>query len=85
MTLLLWLAVGFFSGALAKALIPKLDKNNWIFATLIAITGAMAGGFAAAISGVQANAVVNIVIAFAGAMVVLFFYRQYLMDVANQN
>lgn len=85
MTLVLWLLVGVFSGALAKALIPKLDKNNWIFALLIAITGAMAGGFAAAITGVGESFVVNLVIAFIGAVVVLFFYRQYLIDVVKQN
>ncbi len=85
MTLVLWLLVGIATGALAKALIPKLDRNNWIFALLIAVTGAMAGGFAAAISGVSDSFVINLVIAFIGAVVVLFFYRQYLSDVVNQN
>ena len=83
MTLVLWLIIGFFAGALAKAIVPKLDKNNWFFAFLIAITGAMAGGFATAISGVSGNYLVNCLIALAGATVVLFFYRQYLSDVAN--
>lgn len=83
--LLVWLLVGFFTGLLAKALIPKLDRDNWIFAFFIAVTGAMAGGFAAAISGVSENLVINLIIAFIGAVVVLFFYKQYLSDVVGQN
>ena len=83
MTLVLWLLVGFFVGALAKALIPKLDRDNYIFALLIAIIGAAGGGFAASIMGLSESLVANVVVSMGGAILFLFFYRQYLSDLAN--
>lgn len=80
MTLILWLAVGIVVGVLAKRVIPTLNKNNWIFATLIAIVGAFFGGFAGEISGAGQNLLVEGIVAVVGAVTVLYFFRQYMSD-----
>ncbi len=80
MTLLLWLGVGIIAGILAKRLIPSMSRANWAFAALIAIVGAMTGGFAGEISGAGTTYLAETIVAIIGAAVVLFFYRQYLSD-----
>jgi len=80
MTLILWLAVGIIVGILAKRVIPTLNRNNWIFATLIAIVGAFFGGFAGEISGAGQNHVIETLVAIVGSVTVLFFFRQYMSE-----
>lgn len=81
MTLLLWLAMGVLGGVLARRIIPKMETNNAVFALFIAIIGSIFGGFAAALIGIEgSNVVPNLIIAFGGALFVLFFYRAYLSD-----
>ncbi len=81
MTLLLWLGVGVIGGLLARRMVPTLDFNNNVFAFIIAIVGAIFGGFAAALIGIKAEMVIpNLIIAFIGSVMTLFFYRQYLTD-----
>lgn len=85
MTLLLWLAVGIVAGVLAKQVIPSMDRNNWIFAAIIAIVGALTGGFAGEVSGASQNIfLIEGLVALIGAGVVLFFFRQYLTDVNTE-
>ena len=85
MTLLLWLAMGVLVGILARRVIPKMETNNPIFALFIAIVGSIFGGFAAALLGIEAsNVIPNLIIAFAGAVFVLFFYKAYLSDGVSQ-
>ena len=83
MTLILWLIAGIAAGALAKAAIPRMSRDNWIFALFVAVVGSMAGGFAASLSGLGTSAVGNMIVAFAGGIIVLFFYRQYIDEVVD--
>lgn len=81
MTLFVWLLVGVIAGVLAKRLIPTMDRSNWMFAAIIAIIGAMTGGFAGEVSGAASGFVTEAIVAIIGTGVVLFFFRQYLTDV----
>ena len=80
-TLLVWLVVGIIAGVLAKQLIPNMDKSNWFFAAFICIVGAMTGGFAGELSGASQGFATEALVAVTGAMIVLFFFRQYLTDI----
>ena len=81
MTLLYWLMAGIAGGILAKKFIPKMGNVNWMFAGFIAIIGACVGGFAAALSGLsQGQMVIDLSVAFAGSVVVLVFFRQFLSE-----
>ncbi len=83
MDLLLWLCVGIVGGVAARRLIPKMEMNNSIFAIFIAIVGSIFGGFAAALIGFESSVVISSIIALAGSLTVLFFYKQYLTDTAQ--
>ena len=82
MTLLLWLCMGVVGGLIASRLIPKMEVSNTVFAFLIAMVGSIFGGFAASLIGIKA-VFMTLVVALFGALVVLFFYRQYLTDSVN--
>ena len=81
MTLLLWLAVGLVAGVLAKRVIPSMDKSNLIFVAIIAVIGAVFGGFAGELSGASSNHITEIIVAMVGTGLVLFFFRQYVTDI----
>ncbi len=79
MTLIGWLIVGIVTGILAKRVVPKMETSDWFFAALIAIVGAMMGGFAGEVSGVSNDIfVVKMIIALAGSFTTLFFFREYI-------
>lgn len=80
MTLILWLVVGIVAGVYAKRVLPSLRKSSLVFAALVAIVGAMSGGFAGEIIGTASSYFAEVVVALLGAVIVLFFYRQYLAD-----
>ena len=70
-------------GIVASRLIPKMEFSNAFFAFVIAIVGAIFGGFAASIMGydaIFASATLSVV----GSVTVLFFYKQYLADTVTQ-
>lgn len=75
--------MGVVGGILARRIIPKMSADNAAFGLLIAVIGAMCGGFAAALFGLSSSIVPNLIIAFVGSMVVLFFYREYLSDAVS--
>jgi len=84
MTLILWLAVGLVAGFLAKRVIPSMDKSNWIFVAIIAVIGAVFGGFAGELSGASFNYVTEVMVAMVGTGLVLFFFRQYVSDLNTE-
>ena len=79
MTLLVWLGVGMLLGIVASRLIPKMEFSNAVFAFVIAIVGAIFGGFAASIMGFN-QLLASGILAVVGSITVLFFYKHYLTD-----
>lgn len=70
-----WIVVGLIAGVLAKWIMPGDDPGGLIVTILIGIAGGLLGGFLASQMGVGGGNIVNILIATAGAFVLLFVYR----------
>lgn len=78
MSILSWIILGLIAGALAKLVMPG-DQGGGIFLTmLLGIVGALVGGFIGttlfgweAVSGIDMR---SILIAMAGALIVLFVW-----------
>ncbi len=82
MTLLVWLGLGMLLGIIASRLIPKMEFSNAFFAFVIAIVGAIFGGFAASIMGYN-QILASGGLAVIGSLTVLFFYKHYLTDTVS--
>ena len=79
MGILSWIILGLIVGALAKWIMPGNDPGGLIITILIGIVGAMIGGFLATQLGLGDVTGINlgsVVIATAGALVLLFGYRR---------
>jgi len=80
MGILSWIVLGLIAGILAKWIMPGKDPGGMIVTILIGIAGAMIGGFASSyfgyggVSGVDLR---SLGIAIAGALLLLFGYRQF--------
>jgi len=70
-----WIIVGLIAGILAKWIMPGDDPGGIIVTILIGIAGGLLGGFAARQLGIGGGNFVNILIATAGAIVLLILYR----------
>jgi uncharacterized membrane protein YeaQ/YmgE (transglycosylase-associated protein family) len=70
-----WIVVGLIAGALAKWIMPGDDPGGIIVTILIGIAGGLLGGFIASRIGIGGGNIVNILIATAGAVILLFIYR----------
>ena len=70
-----WIVVGLIAGALAKWIMPGDDPGGIIVTILIGIAGGVLGGFVATRMGIGGGNIVNILIATAGAIVLLVIYR----------
>ncbi|MGE4321832.1 MAG: GlsB/YeaQ/YmgE family stress response membrane protein [Sphingobium sp.] len=70
-----WIIVGLIAGALAKWIMPGKDPGGIIVTILIGIAGGVIGGFIASRAGIGGGNIVNILIATAGAIVLLYVYR----------
>ena len=70
-----WIVVGLIAGVLAKWIMPGDDPGGLIVTILIGIAGGLLGGFLASQMGIGGGNIVNILIATAGAFVLLFVYR----------
>ncbi|HTK58120.1 MAG TPA: GlsB/YeaQ/YmgE family stress response membrane protein [Sphingomicrobium sp.] len=70
-----WIIVGLIAGILAKWIMPGDDPGGIIVTILIGIAGGLLGGFAASQLGIGGGNFVNILIATAGAIVLLILYR----------
>ncbi len=70
-----WIVVGLIAGALAKWIMPGKDPGGIIVTILIGIAGGLLGGFIASRIGIGGGNVVNILIATAGAILLLWIYR----------
>jgi uncharacterized membrane protein YeaQ/YmgE (transglycosylase-associated protein family) len=79
MGILSWIILGLIVGALAKWIMPGKDPGGVFITILIGIAGAMLGGFLSTkldlgtVTGVNLG---SVVIATAGALILLFGYRR---------
>ncbi len=73
-----WIVVGLIAGALAKWIMPGRDPGGIIVTILIGIAGGLVGGFIGSSIGIGGNSnIMNILIATAGAILLLFIYRLF--------
>ncbi len=80
MGILSWLLFGLIVGALAKWLMPGKDPGGLFITILIGIAGAMVGGFLASLIGIGGVSGFNfgsIIVAVAGALLLLWLYRKF--------
>lgn len=84
MGLIYWLLIGFAAGAIAKMLTPQEEKGGWVSSIIIGIVGSVVGGFVAGLIGIASKGLLgSLLIATAGAVLVLFIYHRYLADKLN--
>jgi uncharacterized membrane protein YeaQ/YmgE (transglycosylase-associated protein family) len=78
MGIIAWIVLGLIAGAIAKALMPGPDPGGIIVTILIGIVGAFLGGFLGSMitgTGLNGFSLWSIVLAIAGAMILLWIYR----------
>ena len=79
MGILAWIVVGLIAGVVAKAIMPGGGPGGIIVTILLGIAGASVGGFLASRLGIGAGVAQfdlrTILVAIAGAIVLLFAYR----------
>lgn len=78
MGILSWIVLGLVAGALAKFIVPGKDPGGIILTILIGIAGAFVGGFLGSLVGFGSVAsfdLAGILIATAGAIILLVLYR----------
>lgn len=84
MGLIIWLAIGFAAGAIAKGITPQKEKTGWISSIIIGIIGSFLGGFISNVFGLNRilgnNIISDLMVAVAGAVLFLFIYHKYLSD-----
>lgn len=73
--ILYWILVGLVAGALGKLIMPGRDPGGIIVTILIGIAGALVGGFIASALGIGGGLIMQIIIATAGAVLLLWIYR----------
>jgi uncharacterized membrane protein YeaQ/YmgE (transglycosylase-associated protein family) len=79
MGILSWIVIGLIVGVLAKWLMPGPDPGGFFLTILLGIAGAFVGGAIASALGLGSFTGFNIgslVIAVAGAMLLLFLHRK---------
>jgi len=80
MGILSWILMGLIVGILAKFLMPGKENMGIIVTILLGIAGAFLGGFLASLLGLGTVTGFNlksILIAIAGAIIVLVIYKQF--------
>jgi uncharacterized membrane protein YeaQ/YmgE (transglycosylase-associated protein family) len=70
-----WIVVGLIAGVLAKWIMPGKDPGGIIVTMLIGVAGGFLGGFIASRIGIAGGNITNILIATAGAILLLVIYR----------
>lgn len=79
MGIISWILFGLVAGAIAKWVMPGRDPGGVVVTMLIGIAGAFVGGYIATLLGfgtVQGFDLRSLLIAIAGAAVLLFLYRK---------
>jgi uncharacterized membrane protein YeaQ/YmgE (transglycosylase-associated protein family) len=78
MGIISWIILGLIAGAIAKWIMPGKDPGGIIVTILIGIVGAVVGGFIGSTLGlgdVTGLNIWSIVLAIAGAIILLIIYR----------
>ena len=78
MGVLVWIVFGLIAGVVAKFIMPGRDPGGIVITILLGIVGAVVGGFLGTALGfgtVTGFDVRSLLIAIAGALVLLFAYR----------
>jgi len=70
-----WIVVGLIAGVLAKWIMPGKDPGGIIVTILIGIAGGLLGGFLGGQVGLGGSTLMNIILATAGAIILLVIYR----------
>ncbi len=73
--ILYWILIGLVAGALGKWIMPGRDPGGIIVTILLGIAGAFVGGFIASSIGIGGGVIVELIVATAGAVLLLFIYR----------
>ncbi len=79
MGIISWVIFGLIAGILAKWIMPGKDGGGFIVTTLLGVAGAFVGGFIGSFLGfwsVCSFSLGSMATAVAGALVLLFIYRQ---------
>lgn len=70
-----WIIIGLIAGILGKWIMPGKDPGGLIVTILIGIAGGLLGGFVGSKVGIGGSNFMNIVLATAGAIALLWIYR----------
>ena len=77
MTIIGWIVFGLIVGILAKLLMPGRDPGGIVITMILGIAGALLGGFFGQALGLYGpGEAAGWLMAIAGAVVILFAYRQ---------
>ncbi len=79
MGIISWIVLGLIAGVLAKLIMPGKDSGGLIVTMLLGIAGAFVGGWAGSFFGLGSTGSFNvgsILTATAGALLILFVYKQ---------
>jgi uncharacterized membrane protein YeaQ/YmgE (transglycosylase-associated protein family) len=83
-----WIILGLIVGVLAKWIMPGKDPGGFIITIVLGIAGALVGGYIGSFFGlgtVSGFGLTNILVATAGAILLLFIYRQFKSDSSSDN
>lgn len=87
MSLLIWLLIGLGAGAVAKMLTPQDEKGGWISSMIVGCLGSIVGARLASFIGLgslfNTTWLGSLIIAVAGAVLLLWIYHKYLADKLN--
>jgi uncharacterized membrane protein YeaQ/YmgE (transglycosylase-associated protein family) len=75
-----WIVLGLVAGILAKWIMPGPDSGGAIITILLGVAGAFVGGYLGSFIGVGqvgGLGITSILTATAGALILLFLYRQF--------
>ena len=79
MGIITWIVFGLIAGALAKFIMPGKDPGGFVVTIIIGIVGAFIGGFIGSFigwGGISGFDIRSMILAIAGALILLFVYRQ---------
>lgn len=80
MNFISWILLGLIAGIFAKWIMPGRDGGGMIVTILLGVAGAFVGGYLGSFIGigtVGGLGVTSILTATAGALLLLFLYRQF--------